>query len=244
MRKKIFKILGIIVGIILILFLVLCCLLAFYPQLFMGYESEDESDERNEIVGRINDYIERNAKLPESMSELGFEQIMAGYCIDKIRFRYINLQDGDYLVETFDNSKDFITSQYFSGNQRWENNPDKMEWFKLETNASELNSAKKIRDYNYKDASFDLDSVRRNDQIQIVISPDIILHPDSIAYLTVRYPDNKIRMKGRTAFDRYVMPDYTLGSEFGEWKYYDGQGNCYRKFWNYKRNGKLIYEVD
>ena len=74
----------------------------------MGYESEDESDERNEIVGRINDYIERNAKLPESMSELGFEQIMAGYCIDKIRFRYINLQDGDYLVETFDNSKDFI----------------------------------------------------------------------------------------------------------------------------------------
>ena len=131
MRKKIFKILGIIVGIILILFLALCCLLAFYPQLFMGYESEDESDERNEIVGRINDYIERNAKLPESMSELGFEQIMAGYCIDTIRFRYINLQDGDYLVETFDNSKDFITSQYFSGNQRWENNPDKMEWLSL-----------------------------------------------------------------------------------------------------------------
>lgn len=25
---------------------------------------------------------------------------------------------------------------------------------------------------------------------------------------------------------------------------YDGEGNCYRKFWNYKQNGKLIYETD
>lgn len=32
--------------------------------------------------------------------------------------------------------------------------------------------------------------------------------------------------------------------EFGEWKYYDGKGNCYRKFWNYKKEGKLIYESD
>ena len=26
--------------------------------------------------------------------------------------------------------------------------------------------------------------------------------------------------------------------------YYDQEGNCYRKFWNYKQNGRLIYEAD
>ena len=42
----------------------------------------------------------------------------------------------------------------------------------------------------------------------------------------------------------YHISASNYDKEFGEWKYYDQEGNCYRKFWNYKENGKLIYETD
>ena len=61
MEKKIFKILGITVGIVLILFLAWFVFLAFYPQLFMGYDPDyDKFDERirNGIVQRIDNYVE------------------------------------------------------------------------------------------------------------------------------------------------------------------------------------------
>ena len=51
-------------------------------------------------------------------------------------------------------------------------------------------------------------------------------------------------MEGWTAFDRYVYPTQSLGIAFRVWKYYDEQGNCYRKFWNYTKEEKLIYEAD
>ncbi len=68
MEKKIFKILGITVGIVLILFLAWFVFLAFYPQLFMGYDPDyDKFDERirNEIVQRIDNYVEQNKKAPK-----------------------------------------------------------------------------------------------------------------------------------------------------------------------------------
>lgn len=76
MEKKIFKILGITVGIVLILFLAWFVFLAFYPQLFMGYDPDyDKFDERirNEIVQRIDNYVEQNKRLPKSLSEIGFD---------------------------------------------------------------------------------------------------------------------------------------------------------------------------
>ena len=38
-------------------------------------------------------------------------------------------------------------------------------------------------------------------------------------------------------------PEDDFSNPFGEWKYYDQEGNCYCKFWNYKENDKLIYEA-
>lgn len=76
MKKIIFKILGISIGIILILFLAWFVFLAFYPQLFMGYDTDyDKFDERirNEIVQRIDNYVEQNKRLPKSLSEIGFD---------------------------------------------------------------------------------------------------------------------------------------------------------------------------
>lgn len=76
MEKKIFKILGITVGIVLILFLAWFVFLAFYPQLFMGYDPDyDKFDERirNGIVQRIDNYVEQNKRLPKSLSEIGFD---------------------------------------------------------------------------------------------------------------------------------------------------------------------------
>lgn len=76
MKKIIFKILGISIGIILILFLAWFVFLAFYPQLFMGYAPDyDKFDERirNEIAQRIDNYVEQNKRLPKSLSEIGFD---------------------------------------------------------------------------------------------------------------------------------------------------------------------------
>lgn len=99
--KKWQKILGITVGAVILLFMAFCCLLAFYPQLFMGYPPENEHDviNRNEIVQRINKYIEQHNKHPESLSELGFEQLpgMYKYCDNSIYL--IRLSGSDYVLE-------------------------------------------------------------------------------------------------------------------------------------------------
>lgn len=124
-----------------------------------------------------------------------------------------------------------------------------MVWLKMETNAYELSQIKKIYDTLNPETTyrlnipFTLDSVKKNDNIISILS-DLTVHCDSIAYLTVKSPNKQTRMEGWTAFDRYVYPTQSLGIAFGEWKYYDEQGYCYRKFWNYTKKEKLIYEAD
>lgn len=206
------------------------------------------------IISRIESYNVSNHTLPEAMSQLNFKQTINGYLYEgnmgiDIRFRYYNLSDGSYLVEVFNEEEDSIINQFYSPAHQWENEPDNMVWFKIETKAYELSQIKKIHDilnpvssYRFS-IPFTLDSVTRNDNILSILS-DITIHCDSIGYLTIKSPDKQTRMEGWTAFDRYVYPAEYLGCMFGEWKYYDGQGNCYRKFWNYKENDRLIYETD
>ena len=83
-------------------------------------------------------------------------------------------------------------------------------------------------------------------QINTVIYPIIDCYnvkPDSIALLSYYYPDGELMMHGWVAYHTpFAASNYD--KEFGEWKYYDGKGNCYRKFWNYKENSKLIYETE
>ena len=188
------------------------------------------------------------------MSQLNFEQTINGYLYKgkngtDIRFRYYNLSDGSYLVEIFNAQEDSIINQFFSPTHQWENEPDNMVWFKMETNAYELSQIKKIYDTLNPETTyrlnipFTLDSVKKNDNIISILS-DLTVHCDSIAYLTVKSPNKQTRMEGWTAFDRYVYPTQSLGIAFGEWKYYDEQGYCYRKFWNYTKKEKLIYEAD
>lgn len=66
--------------------------------------------------------------------------------------------------------------------------------------------------------------------------------PDSIAHIRYLYADNNPRCEGWVAF--FDDPEDDFSHQYGEWKYYDVKGNCYRKFWNYKEKGKLIYEAD
>lgn len=216
------------------------------------YRENDLPSNLDSIISRIESYNESYHALPEAMSQLNFEQTINGYLYKgnngtELVFRYYNLSDGSYLVEIFNAQEDSIINQFYSPTHQWENEPDNMVWLKMETNAYELSQIKKIYDTlnpktTYRlNIPFTLDSVKKNDNI-ISILPDLTVHCDSIAYLTVKSP--KTRMEGWTAFDRYVYPTQSLGIAFGEWKYYDEQGNCYRKFWNYTKEEKLIYEAD
>lgn len=225
----------------------------------MGYSTanhkkSDIQQTLDSIISRIESYNESNNALPEAMSHLNFEQTINGYLYQgnkgiDIRFRYYNLSDGSYLVEIFNAQEDSIVNQFYSPNHRWESEPDNMVWFKLETKAYELFQIEKIHDTLCPASSkrlsipFTLDSVKRNDNILSILS-DCTIHCDSIGYLTVKSPNKRTRMEGWTAFDRYVEPSESLGHLFGEWKYYDEQGNCYRKFWNYIKGDTLIFEAD
>ncbi len=220
----------------------------------LNYSENDSRSNLDSIISRIESYNESNHALPEAMSQLNFEQTINGYLYKgkngtDIRFRYYNLSDGSYLVEIFNAQEDSIINQFFSPTHQWENEPDNMVWFKMETNAYELSQIKKIYDTLNPETTyrlnipFTLDSVKKNDNIISILS-DLTVHCDSIAYLTVKSPNKQTRMEGWTAFDRYVYPTQSLGIAFGEWRYYDEQGNCYRKFWNYTKEEKLIYEAD
>lgn len=244
---------SIAIGFVIIIVLSICGII------LMGYSTanhriSDIKQNLDSIISRIESYNISNHTLPEAMSQLNFKQTINGYLYEgnmgiDIRFRYYNLSDGSYLVEVFNEEEDSIINQFYSPAHQWENEPDNMVWFKMETKAYELSQIKKIHDilnpvssYRFS-IPFTLDSVTRNDNI-LSILPDITIHCDSIGYLTIKSPDKQTRMEGWTAFDRYVYPAEYLGCMFGEWKYYDGQGNCYRKFWNYKENDRLIYEAD
>ncbi len=85
------------------------------------------------------------------------------------------------------------------------------------------------------------DSLKVNDHIVLLLDYDEEAKGDSLAYLKLLSNDT-LKMEGSVAFKSHRLPEYL--KEFGTWKYYDMNGNCYRKFWNYKQNGKLIYEPD
>lgn len=240
--------------------IVIIIVLSIWAINLMGYSTanhriNDIKQNLDTIISRIESYNVSNHALPEAMSQLKFEQTINGYLYDDgnmgtdIRFRYYNLSDGTYLVEVFNEQEDSIINQFYSPTHQWENESDNMVWFKMETKAYELSQIKKIHDTLNPASScrlsipFTLDSVKRNDNILSILS-DIIIHCDSIGYLTVESPDKQTRMEGWTAFDRYVYPAEYLGYMFGEWKYHDEQGICYRKFWNYIKGKELIYESD
>lgn len=86
-----------------------------------------------------------------------------------------------------------------------------------------------------------IDSISYN-LLQICPASDIDRIPDSVAYIRYLYADGSIRCEGWVAY--FNDPEDDSSNPFGEWKYYDEQqGNCYRKFWNYKKRN-LIHEAE
>ncbi len=237
--KRSHKITGITVGTVIVLILTVCCLLAFYPQLFMGYPPENGHNEinRNEIVKRINNYIAQYNRLPESLSEIGFEQLPGLYKYYGHSVDLIKCADLDYVLEYW--NKDRKLWQYVSEDKKWY---DYACWeFEPPINIDTIRGINKVYYAPRENMQLEFDSLGINDNVTSILDYDTEDTPDSIAYVR-GYTADTLNMEGWVAYRANSRLHYV--KEFGEWEYYDEHGNCYRKFWNYKENGKLIYEAD
>lgn len=238
--KKWKKISIITIGTVLILFFLFYCLLVFYlPSFLSSYKPDIEFDERirNEIVQRIDSYIEQNKRLPESLSEIGFEQQPAVYKYRSHSVYLIKCANLDYVLEYWDDIAKLW--QYDSEEKRWY---DYAYWeFEPPINIDTIRGINKVYYSPRENMRLVFDSLRINDNVTSILDYDTEDTPDSIAYVKC-YTADTLNMEGWVTYHANSRPHYVR--EFGEWKYYEGKGNCYRKFWNYKRNDKLIYEAD
>lgn len=209
----------------------------------MGYNvparRNGEIDIRDKIIQRIESYISANGRLPESLSCVGFEQTYGGYAFKGIYFDYIRFNDKEYVIEY--TSVDGVLTQYISEEHRWTEEPD-IYYIELSLNADTIAAINRIStfEHDYNMAPI-MDSVSYNHS-RICPIGDYIGVPDSIAYIRYLYNNGSLRSEGWVTYCENPEDDFS--NEFGEWKYYDEEGNCYRKFWNYKQNGKLIHETD
>lgn len=114
--KQWHKIVGIVVGAIAILFLIALCIIGTK----MGFSvKQHRESEQSEIVARIDSYINKNGRLPASLSELGFEQTLGlysykGNSINLIRTDYSN---NEYVLEWWDQTHNIW--QYSSEEKKW-----------------------------------------------------------------------------------------------------------------------------
>ena len=205
----------------------------------VGNRENGEIENRDKIIERIESYISANGRLPESLSCIGFEQTYGGYAFKGIYFYYIRFNDKEYVIEY--TSVDGVLTQYISEEHRWTEEPD-IYYIELPLNAGTIAAINRIstfeQDYNMPPQ---IDSVSYNHS-HICPIGDYVGVPDSVAYIRYLYKDGSIRSEGWITYS--ADPEDDFSNEFGEWKYYDEQGNCYRKFWNYRQNDKVIYETD
>lgn len=234
--KQWHKIVGIVVGAIAILFLIALCIIGTK----MGFSvKQHRESEQSEIVARIDSYINKNGRLPASLSELGFEQTLGlysykGNSLNLIRTDYSN---NEYVLECWDQTHNIW--QYSSEEKKWY---DYELWeFEPPINIDTIRGIYNAYYAPRKNMRIEIDSLKRNDDRISILDCDIELKADSSAYLRY-YTADTLQMEGWVTFYPNTLPEFL--KEFGTWKYYDGKGNCYRKFWNYKQNGKLIYETD
>lgn len=237
--KKAGKIIAYSIAISFVLLVAFICIVSH----LMGYNVADyrkkEIVNREKIIERIDSFQNINNRLPETLSSIGFSQTSWGYEYRGICFDYIMLSDSEYIIEY--TSVDGVLTQYVNTEHRWMEDPH-IYLIELPVNADTIAAINRISNfepgYNIPPQ---IDSISYN---HLHVSPisDIAGMPDSVAYIRYLYVDGSPRCEGWIAF--FDDPENDFSHEFGEWKYYDGQGNSYRKFWNYKENGKLIYEAD
>lgn len=237
--KRLGKIIAYSIAIGFILIVIVVIISSYFMGYNVGARRNGEIDNRDKIIDRIESYISANGRLPESLSCVGFEQTYGGYTFKGIAFDYIRFNDKEYVIEY--TSADGMLTQYISEEQRWTKEPD-IYYIELPINADTIAAINRIstfeHDYNMAPV---MDSISYNHS-RICPIGDYIGVPDSIAYIRYLYNDGSLRSEGWVTYCENPEDDFS--NEFGEWKYYDEEGNCYRKFWNYKQNGKLIHETD
>ena len=233
------KIIGIIVGTIVILFLI--ALYTIGTKMGFSARRYREADQ-SEIVARIENYINKKGRLPASLSELGFEQTPGFYCYKGNTLNLIKTgwhSVNEYVMEFWDKDHAPKTWQYSSEDKKWYDY--KLFEFEPPINIDTIHGIYSVYYSPRDNMQIKIDSLRRNENIILLLDYDHEIKGDSLAYLKFLSGDT-LRMEGWAAINSRQLPQYL--KEFGTWKYYDGKGNCYRKFWNYKQNGKLIYEAD
>ena len=230
----------------LVLLLITCGLLAVCYLVEMFGPSNVTVDEgrrlhdkwnRKEIIRKIDGYIDRTGKLPESLSELGFEQTPGIYEYYGNSLWMIRMADNEYVLEYWDLSGKCW--QYSSEERKWYDEV----YFEFEPPIN-MDTIRGIYNAYYaprENMRIEIDSLKSNDDVISILDFDIELKVDSSAYLRY-YTTDTLRKEGWVTFYPNALPEYL--KEFGVWKYYDGEGNCYRKFWNYKENDRLVYEAD
>lgn len=237
--KKWQKIVSIIIGAIFILFLIALYIVG--TKMGFSVKRYREADQ-SEIVARIDSFINKNGRLPASLSELGFEQTPGIYCYKGNSLNLIKTgwhSKNDYILEYWDYDHESRTWQYSSEDKKWYD----YELFEFEPplNIDTIHGIYSVY-YGPKDnMHMEIDSLQKNESIILLLDYDREIKGDSIAYLRI-FSNDTLRMEGWCSYHSGQLPNYL--KEYGTWKYYDKEGNCYRKFWNYKQNGKLIYEPD
>ena len=241
-RRQAMKSLGRIIAFSIAVGFILVVGLIIVATYLMGYNVAERRDRelenRDKIIERIDSFRSENGHLPELMSEVGFRQTCGGgYYYKGIIFDYIKLNDKEYVVEY--TSEDGVLTQYHD--HCWTEEPD-ICLIEMPVTADTIAAINRIskfeQDYNVPPL---IDSISFN-RSRICPIGDYTGQPDSIAYIRYLYNDGSIRCEGWVAY--FDDPEDDFSNPFGEWKYYDQEGNCYRKFWNHKQNGKLIYETD
>lgn len=237
--KQLQKIKGIIYGAIVILFLIALYII----ETKMGFSVKQcRETDQSEIVAKIESYINKNGRLPASLSELGFEQGPGFYCYKGNTLNLIktgSASENEYILEFRDHTHEPKTWQYSSEDKKWYD--EVYIEIELPFNTDTIRGINRVYYGPKNHMHIEIDSLQKNENIILLLDYDLEIRGDSLAYLKFLSGDT-LRMEGWVAVNSHQLPQYL--KEFGMWKYYDGKGNCYRKFWNYKENGKLIYETD
>lgn len=209
---------------------------------YLAGDSAQELEERSitrtqeEVVSKLDEYMKRKGRLPQTLSELGLEQTVSAYLHDDMTFYLVPTAEG-YVLECWD--KNHIEYQYVSEENKWLKEPDIWE-FEPPVNADTLSNIYHILALK-DEAAVTMDSSRINTEVYPIID-GFNVDPDSLMFMRYYYPNGTIMMQGWVA--HLSSKESKYDKEFGEWKYYGEKGNCYRKFWNYRKGDELIYEPD
>lgn len=235
--SKTSRIIGYSVAVILIIGFVLT-IVAFC---IIGFEMGSSTKRYNElaqaeIVSRVDSFINAKGRLPQSLSELRFDQTIFCYEYYGNSLSLIPSENNSYYIQLFCNGNEF---QYDSNRRKWASEDDLI-YFEPPSNMDTLVRIAKIIESLGNIDSISIitfDSIRVNRDIGFPINNYI---SDSLVYVTYHSPNDLMRMEGWATFNE--NPRYNC--EYGEWIYHDTQNNRYRKFWNYTKGDTLIYEAD